>query len=250
MSEDREGNLTRRMFARLAVWGAVGLSLTGGCRKNASLPPSTACYAPPPPPGSSGALFGNWARLGGVWRELTAHSQGATDKWDDPGARFEELRTEMDTALDDLPAWPELRVVFEERWQHVWSYRHTPATCYDPAGSLVSARFVVEEQVDVLAELVEQDTLTKEAAGKAAAVLAVQAEFMARYHEAQETAEDGNQREAVEPVVEEYDAGETVAGEEAHLAGERLAELTVDKLEWLAGPVATDDGDAEGETDG
>jgi len=232
MSEQDHMSVTRRAFARLLVSGAAGLSLFAGCR-----PPLVTCYKPamPTTAQAGGTPLQRWARIGEIWREITAHKRGDAEAWADPEARFKELRTEMHAALDDLPAWPELRYTFGERWQHVQLSAYPTATCYDLAGGgPIAAREKVEEQVDVLSELVAGDTLTEEAAGKAAAVLAVQAEFMARHAEA-----DDETRGAV---VEEYDAGETEPGESATLAGKRLVELELNHLEYLAGALVENEG--------
>lgn len=252
MSEQGRGSVTRRAFARLLVSGAAGLSLFAGCRHKPVA--QTTCYEPGPPPGPpvDGTAMQRWAYLGDVWRRMTSH-------WKDPremtgdgdgNANFDVLRNEMLRALDLVSASPELRAVFAERWYHINRSHYSMATCYKMmAGGMPAARGIVEEQVAELEQLVDEGKLTEEAGRKSAEVLGVQVEFMGRYHEAAGRLKGQEHWDAVAPVVREYDAGKTVAAEEAELAGERLVEMMADKLEWLAGPVPEGVGNTEGKTD-
>ena len=248
MSEQDRGSVTRRAFARLLVSGAAGLSLLSG---SGCTPITGTCYktVQPPQPAAAGGgtSLQRWAYLGEIWRKMTSHWKKPR-KTDEPGnPEFEALRVDMLTALDGVDASAELRAVFAERWYHINRSHYSMTTCYEMMmGGMPVARGIVEDQVAELGKLVEEGKLTEEAGRKSAEVLGVQAEFMARYREAMEAQGDGG---PWPPIVKAYDDGEIVAGEEAELAGERLVELTVDKLGWLAGPVPDDDENAEGETD-
>jgi len=227
MSDDRRGSISRRVFARLTMWGAVGASFTGltGCNRARAT-----CYVQANLTKVSSALAG-WSDLGRVWREMSRHLRGDAD--DLTVEAFAELRREMDAALDAVGASPELRAVFTERWEHIDRIQYNMATCYEMVmGGIPVAREKVEEQVAELEKLVADGTLTENAGRKAAEALGVHVEYMARLHEV-----DGEDYEAQAEVTRPYDDGEMQPGEEANTASERIVEMTVDKLEWLAAPV-------------
>jgi len=236
--------LTRRAWARLLIVGASGLSFLPGCLtrgRGAGGGVTVTCYAPPPPPDDTpgnATLLGKWARLGKVWREMSAHLKKKA--YDPQGeAEFNELKTEMAAALDALPAWPELRAVVEQRWAHVHRGHYVPATCYEPMmGGALPARNAVEEQVKALEQLVAEGKLTKEVAAKAAEALGLQAEYFIRLAgiEAETGDQDWEKRWKLEGELwKGYEANEIEPGPGAALAGQRLAELTVDDLGLLAG---------------
>ncbi len=227
MSDDQHGSISRRVFARLTLWGAVGASFTGltGCTRA-----RMTCYVEANLTKVSSALAG-WPGLGRIWREMSRHLRGKADGL--TVEAFTELRHYMDTALDVVTATPELRAVFTERWEHINRIQYDMATCYEMVmGGIPVAREKVEEQVAELEKLVEDGTLTEKAGRKAAGALGVHVEYMARLHEVGDQDWDA-QAEVTRP----YDDGEMQAGEEANTASERIVEMTVDKLEWLAGPV-------------
>ena len=238
--------LTRRAWARLFILGASGLSFLPGCllsRRPAHGDDGAGADAVEDP------LLAKWARLGKVWREMSAHLKRKA--YDPKGeAEFNELKTEMAEAFDALPAWPELRAVVEQRWAHIHRGHYFPATCYEPMmGGALPARGAVEEQVKQLEQLVAKGKLTKEAATKAAEALGVQAEYFLRLDgiEAEIGDEDWEKRWQLEGELwKEYEANEIEPGSGAELAGRRLAELTVDDLGLLAGVPEENEG-MEGE---
>ena len=104
----------------------------------------------------------------------------------------------------------------------------------------------IEEQVKQLEQLVAEGKLTREAAQKAADVLAVDLEVLRQFAEPPEDWEE--QQELREQIDERWDAGEITPSPGSDLAGKRLAELTVDDLGLLAGPPQENEGaDGEGE---
>jgi len=233
----------RRATVRLAILAAAGLSLWPGCLSRGG--ESQGAGHPEEPDGDddteAGPLLEKWARLGRIWRELTAHHKGERGDRRTGKAAFDKLKTEMTDALAALPAWPELRAVFDERWAHIDRSRYSMATCYKMLpGGVPAARDKVEAQVETLRQLVDEGKLTEEAALMAAGVLAVQAEYMARNQEAEQSEEEAGW-EAVRKLWEEYNDGKIEAGAQAQLAGKRLTELTVDKVGWLAGPPSSVD---------
>jgi hypothetical protein len=238
---------TRRAWARIVLLGASGLSFLPGCltrKRNDGRDVTVTCYAPLPPddPPPSSSLLAKWARLGKVWREMSGHLK--REPFDPEGeAEFKELETEMEAALDALPAWPELRGVVEQRWAHIHRRQYVAATCYEMMmGGPPPARGAVEEQVKELEQLVAEGKLTKEAAGKAAETLGVQAEYYVRLDEAEKRAGDDGPWGAWDELWKQYEAGEIVPGAPAELAGQRLAELTVDDLGLLGGQPAENEG--------
>jgi polyhydroxyalkanoate synthesis regulator phasin len=243
--------LTRRAALRLVIWGASGLSLLPGCllrSRQAQGGTTVTCYAPPPPPPDPDqptSLLGKWARLGRIWREMSVHLRGKA--YDPEGeAEFNELKTAMGEALDALPASPELREVFEQRWAHIHRAHYVPATCYEMMmGGAPPARDAVEEQVKELEELVAEGKLTRETARKAAEALGVQAEYYMRLRKIEaQTTDDESQKqwELRTKLWEQYEADEIVPGVPAELAGKRLAELTADALGLLAGDPQENEG--------
>ncbi len=218
-------HITRRACLRLAVLAATGLSLVPGLRASGSTP------------------LDKWSRLGHVWREMSAHAKGQRGRVGLGKPAFDKLKTEMTAALDALPASPALRVVFEERWAHIDRTQYAMATCYKMvAGGPPPARSAVEEQVKELEQLTAEGRLTKEAAAKAAGVLAVQAEYLVRVRAAERAADGEQLWEAWGKLLDDYRANRIKPGEPASLAGKRLAEMTVSRLGWLAGPPKEDEG--------
>jgi hypothetical protein len=242
----RQGNAlqARRAALRLLILGAAGLSLWPGCLIRTSGSQTTG-EAGEPGGGDDGTAhpaLSRWARLGRVWRELTAHYKGERGDYQAGKAAFDKLKTEMSEALNALPAWAELRAVVDERWAHIDRSRYSMVTCYKMMpGGIPAARHKVEEQVEMLQQLVDEGKLTEDAALKASGVLAVQAEYMARNQEAEDKANDEAGWEEVRKLWEEYNNGKIEAGSQAELAGKRLTEMTVDKMGWLAGPPGSAD---------
>ena len=244
MSRWDELPLTRKGWLRMALWGAAGLSLLPasllGCRRK--LPPPT-CYAPPPPdpksvtlgmnakPVEADGVLARWAELGRIWRELSAHSRGKYE-FTEGAEKLKALEAEMANALAALPAWTELRTLFEERAAHVYRERYLLATCYKMTSwNPMEARGDVEKQMTALQKLVEEGKLTKEAAGKAAQAAAADAEYLTQLRALDESsqaamAEFGRVEEACT-------AGKLKPGEGAQRAGRHVVELEVDKLGLL-----------------
>jgi hypothetical protein len=229
----------RRAALRLLILGAAGLSLWPGCltRDGGSQTAGGSEEPDGDDDGTASPALRKWARLGRIWRELTAHYKGERGDHQTGKAAFDKLKAEMTEALGALPAWPELSAVFEERWAHIDRSRYSMATCYKMMpGGIPAARHKVEEQVETLQQLVDEGKLTEDAALKASSVLAIQAEYMARNQEAEQAAEGEAGWEAVRKLWDAYNEGNIEAGAQAELAGKRLTELTVDKMGWLVGP--------------
>jgi hypothetical protein len=242
---DDDPPLSRRTCLRLIVLGATGLSVMPGCfrRRGATV----MCYKPTTADADENprddSLLGRWARLGDVWREMTRHRKTPEEPFEKGKAAFDKLRQEMDTALDALPAWPELRAVYEQRWEHIARSNYSMVSCYEMVmGGMPAARDEVEKQVQELGKLVEEGKLSKEAASKAAAVLAIQAEYMARYQAAQGLGDPEERNHGVGLATRDYDEDKVLPGYGAELAGKRLVELTVDDVGYLAGPPQEDEG--------
>jgi hypothetical protein len=157
----------------MVLWGAVGLSLLPSCRGRGS---ATKASRPQ-----------GWAGLGQIWREMGSfRPRGEVDlrKW----PALKQLRRDMEETLDAVSASPELRAAVEGRWDWINTpyaaedeLRRTRRTCYLLAriGTELSGP-AIEEQVEELSALQAEGKLTKEAARKAAAALALQAEYLAR----------------------------------------------------------------------
>lgn len=215
--------VTRRAWLRLAILGATGLSLVPGCGGDGRPPDS---------------LLNKWARLGRIWRDLSTHLRDQRGDWG-------ELESRMRAALDALPASPELRLVFEERYTHIGRLLYGP-TCYlpPPPGCTPAPQFVVEDQVAHLEKLLTEGRLSERAALRAAGVLAIQAEYMVQENETEGLPWD--EREPIlEKLNERYCNGTLKARWTTMLAGQRLVELTVDDLGWLAGPPSPNEGVTE-----
>jgi hypothetical protein len=203
LSGEEGERVTRRAWARLAILAATGLSFFPGCGSDR-------------PPPAVRSLLRRWAKLGRIWREMSVHRRGEWDPYFEGAGRFLRLQEDMRRALEALPAWPELSIVFERRWQHILQLRYQYPICYPPTLSTtclsVPPEYAVEQQVEELERLVGEQRLSKAAALRAAEVIAVQAERMLN-----------------------WGIGENIQpGPAALLAGERLTELTADKLGWLA----------------
>ncbi len=239
MSEPDHPSLSRRAWARLALFGAVGLSFLPGCRRPRILGGPT-CYAPPPPRPEGGGMIGTsslarWAELGRVWRELGRLNTNPGEHVDERRAEFDSVKRDMEHALDALPAWPELRIVFEERVKHIDLLHYSQITCYAPSpASTPQPRAVVEEQVAALGKLVEEGKLTKEAAAKAAGVLAKQAEYYVQAQRLQDEAGGAYPHDALEALGQQYNEGALKPSQAATRAGKCLVEFTVDDLGLLA----------------
>jgi hypothetical protein len=231
MSGERDlPSMTRRACLKLAIYGAAGLSLLPGRLLGGKAEAAEGGGSP------DDSLFAKWRHLGHVWRAMSAHLRKRA--YDAEGKRqFDELKTEMAKALAALPASAALRALFEERWAHIDRLRYNMATCYKMApGGPLPARNAVEQQVKELEQLAADGKLAAEAARKAARVLAVQAEYLARLRAAQRAAGDQYPWQAWGKLYEEYQAGEIEPGPEADGAGKRVAEFTVNRLQWL-GPM-------------
>ncbi|MBM3472475.1 MAG: hypothetical protein FJX75_04280 [Armatimonadetes bacterium] len=232
--------LTRKGWLRMALWGAAGLSLLPasllGCKRK--VPPPT-CYAPPPPdpksvtlgmnakPVEGDGVLARWAELGRIWRELSAHSRGKYEGKEGE-KKLKALEAEMAKALTALPAWTELRRLFEERAAHVYREHYFLATCYRMAPwNPMQAQGDVEKQMTALQKLIEEGTLTKEAAEKAAQAVAADAEYLTQLRAMYDGGEAA--RAKFEPVHEAYQAGKLKPGEGAERAGRHVVELEVDK---------------------
>jgi len=168
-----------------------------------------------------------WAELGRIWRELSAHSRGKYER-EEGEEKLKALRTDMASALAELPAWTELTTLFEERAAHIHRERYFLATCYSmSAWNPMQARGDVEKQMTALQKLVEEGKLTKEASEKAAQAVAVDAEYLTQLRATYDGGETA--RAAFEPVYEAYKAGKLEPGEGAERAGRHVVELEVDK---------------------
>lgn len=217
-SSRRLPDTSRRSHLRLLILGATGLSLLPGCGGDGKPPDS---------------LLNKWARLGRIWRDLSAYSRGARGGYQ----AFVELESRMEAALDALPTWAELRAVFEARYEHVKRLLYGP-TCYlppPPGVCIPQPQFPVEDRVEHLEKLVSEGRLSERAALTAAETIGIQAEYMVQRNEINKL--PAAEREpALAELDDRYCNGTLEAGTAAGLAGERLVELTVDNLGWLAGP--------------
>jgi hypothetical protein len=247
--------LTRRAYLRTMLAGAAGLSLLplGSLsrllgRMFGQKPPQPTCYAPPPPtrtcyvpvrPGGQGgpsqSTLQKWAELGAIWRQMSIHRRlghgGPADE-----RKFKQLKNKMETALNTAKASPELRLAFEERWSHISRLVYPSATCYkmaSPAPSYDAVRDM-ESQVAALEDLVRKGVLTPNAAEKAARVLAVDLEVLLRDGAA--PIASPNYSDAARKLDADRKAGKVKPRPGAYEAGERLAEMTVDKPGMLIEP--------------
>lgn len=240
--------VTRRAFARLTLWGAVGLSFLPGCRRSTSVDGQGPSGAEPDyTAGSDPGLLAKWAELGRLWRELNSL---ATDEFlagDDTNAlerRHYALGEQLRAALDEVSASPELRALVEERSRHMRHYElGTLASCYEYMGPIAQdAGESVADQVNELRRLVEDGTLTQDAARKAAETLAQDAEYTGRLSEMwDDLLGNAGFSDELDKLRGVYSGGEIEPQPAAEVAGERLVELTVDKLGWLAGPVVEEE---------
>ncbi len=225
-SSPRCSDLSRRSHLRLLILGATGLSLLSGCGGDGGPPDS---------------LLGRWTRLGRIWRDLSTYLRGPRGR----GQEFAELQSSMKAALDALPAWPELRAVFETRYEHIARIL-SGLPCYAPLppGCYPYPQFRVEDRVEHLEKLVAEGRLSQRAALRAAGVLAIPAEYLVQEGEIKKLPYD-ERYPALDELDERYCNGTLEAGPAAELAGQRLVELTVDNLGWLAGPPEESEGSAE-----
>jgi len=213
-------SFSRRAFARLAVTGAAGLALLRPQRLLAD-----------------DSILEKWARLGRVWREMSAHWRSERGDREQAQKAFGELKAEMAEALDALPASEELRTAFEQRHAHIQRSRYLMATCYRmaPAGNLSQrSRGEIEKQAQELEALASDGTLSREAMRKAAQAMAAPIEYLTRMQATRELPDD-ERREEEKKLVTLYRSEMPAANGPAKVAGQRAAELSTDRLGELAG---------------
>jgi len=249
------GNVTRRACLRLAILAATGLAFLPACSRSrgtvtaagttssapATMPPASTASAAET---GGGSLLDRWARLGRIWRAMSAQLRVPPGGQAAARQAFEGLKADMAAALDALPASPALRALFEERWQHIFMLQYG-GMCYGPPGpgAPVFAMGHVEQQVEELNHLVAQGRLTRAAGVKAARTLAVQAEYLTRGREANEDAHRGQTFLKLKVIGDAYQAGKITPSAASGLAGQRVTELTADKLGMLAGPPKENEGE-------
>jgi len=241
MSREAGASVARRAWLRAMLWGAGGLSLLPGCTRGG---PLVTCYKPAVPTGGTGgpsaSTLARWRELGRIWRELSVHMRGKYEL-EEGEEKLKALEAETTNALAALPASRELRTLFEERIAHVRRGRYVLATCYETVPwSSAAPRGRVEEQMTELRRLQQEGKLTPEAAGKAARVVAVQAEYMAQLNAA-EPAEGPVDHDRLRKLWERYEAGGIVPSNEAAAAGRGVVEFEVDDLGMLAGEPTEDE---------
>jgi len=222
--------MTRRRWLELALWGVGGLSsaLAGGC-------------------GAGRSILDRWDRLAAVWRRFPGFEGGSVRVWRRPS--FNRLKKQMRGALNDLPAWAELRGVFEQRAScielclRVKEAALAGMTCYALSihGSKAAARDA-RKQVEELTALVAKGSLTEAAARKAAAEIARQAQYIVLAERVSGIADDRLRREREGELERRWHEKGIEPSPAAELAGFRLAEITVGKLGWLAGPPTAGEG--------
>jgi len=251
-TESGVSRLTRRAWLRLLLWGAGGLAVLAGCTSRRSAP--QAWRRPSGRPDRHEPLLTKWARLGWLWAELRAYEKGQRGGPLAITKPMQALWGELEAALDALPAGPELRGVFEHRWNYVAHYGAGGNwTCYTMGSIMTGTELgrVTANQVSELERLVSAGQLNEAAARAAARVLGGQAELVVgrrllfRKGEKPPPDPEAEFRRRSEALVRRCAAGEVVPAGAARLAGERLVELTVHKLGWLAG--APKDGEGRGE---
>jgi len=252
----------------MALWAAAGVSLLpasllGGGRGRLG----ARCEASPAPEADAEAgasLLARWAELGRIWREWSAAAnvRYPPSDHDQLEQRKNELWKETDAALDALPAWPELRVLFNERALHIGGHEMTAPyviTCYVSVGpTYEGVGQAVFRQAKEVEKLAAEGKLTRRAAERASRRLAAQAEYRLRAEEAWEKANpperyaeaeaaDTDDIEAlldwreVNRVKEVYKAGRLRPSASAELAGRRVVELIADDLGMLAGEPSEDE---------
>lgn len=228
---------TRRGFTRLALWGAVGLSFLPGCRKGGPQAHPSLETADP-------SLVEKWARVGRLWRELNSLSTKSPKGSKRSKRSIDEVGADLDSALADLPAWPELKELVFYRKTHInCDETDEPPSCYVWSGGGPPERQGqdVSEPINELRNLVAEGKLTRRTAKKAAARMASVAELGHRAR--RERDEDGDvPRGAWRGIAAEYESGTLEASPPSTLAGERIVEITVDNLGWLAGTPRRDEG--------
>ncbi|MBM3497493.1 MAG: hypothetical protein FJX74_02375 [Armatimonadetes bacterium] len=223
-------HVTRRRCLGLALGGAGGLwlMLASGCRAGRS-------------------LLDKWNRLGDVWRRFRSFEGGKVGVWRRPS--FNRFKKQMQAALSDLPAWGELRGIFEQRAGCIESClgekeaRLVGISCYARfiVGRMAAARDA-RKQVEQLLALVANGALTEAAARKAAAQIAREAQYIALADEAGLIPDKRRRRERERELEAQRHEDAIAPGPGAELAGDRLTELTVGKLGWLAGPPMQNEG--------
>jgi len=279
MALHESSSMTRRVWARMALWGAVGLSLLPVGWVARSRPRADEEEVRAPPRTAHGSLLTRWRNLGRVWRRwsaaVRAHPRrGDPDTlWEQWNSEQTKLWEETQAALDALPAWPELRVLFEERESYIAHYKMgVQISCYLASGpTYEEVGEAVYRQAEEVEKLVAEGRLTRRVAERAARRLAIQAEYEARSMEAWETVERAQpsalsegtiaekgidadpepadderlptkmppqpepDRTEFDKIEEAYRRGKTRPGPLAILAGRRVVELIADDLGWLAG---------------
>jgi len=211
-------------------------------------------------------LTERWAALGRVWREMTAQSRIVVPweprrrppdpwrerirKWWDiqrgrgprppevaPHVVLQGLEETLWSALDALPAWPSLRAAVETRWRHLIGAKGT-TTCYamDELGwSMVSRHYDVEDRLSELVDLAEEGRVSPDTLRAAARMLANHAEYSLALRDLLDSARP-ERFARMDDLARRYLQDELQPSPLAARAGERLAELTVDRLGDLAGP--------------
>ncbi len=235
MNNEERTPLTRRVFARLTIMGAVGLSFLPG-RAGKLVAQATRSGVPGPIPDSPLATtMGKWAELGRVWRELCSHSRdGGRDR-----EGFEALKPSIAGALDAVQASPELREAFDDHYSHIQRGKYSMAMCYSAAmpSTKRDVRRSIERQVRELERLVADEKLTREAGEAAAAVIARDVETRLRAKEIWSRSPGHYDREIHKESVELhefYRSGDVEPREAVREASRILADLTVDDIGSLS----------------
>jgi hypothetical protein len=228
--------MARRLWMRLVLVGAAGLfPLIGRASAEAAK--------------AGEGILAKWARLGHVWRLMSGHWRKRCGERRTAEYAFVQLKGEMNRALDDLPASPELRALFLERWDHIHRSLYDLSFCYAMGADGIAVRDGrdnVEQRVGELEALWEQGRITREALHKAAAAIAVSGELLVRerklWQEIDRLLHGGGPsdelpaklNEGEKELPERYRSGKLKPSAATKLAAQRLVELTVDRLGVLA----------------
>ncbi len=150
---------------------------------------------------------------------------------------FDKLHGEMADALAAVGASPELQAGFADRWRYIDVNRYGPRPQDGPQvlGAAAPALTAIEDQVQELG-LVEEQKLTPEVGNAAAATLAVQVQCLVEVRRAKAETAGTDDSKAQRRLRDRYEQGKISPSPAALLAGRRLAEFTVSRLGWLAGP--------------
>jgi len=227
----------RCLLVRLFIVAALGVAVVPGCPRRAPRTPAavrkSASVEPP---------LARWARLGEIWREMSAHLAGERGDRQTGKAAFDVLRADMLQTLDAVQASPELRVVFGERWGYVAASRYVTGTTYGPTalGAAEPALTAVEDEVEELNGLAAAKLTA--AVGKAAAGrFATQIGYLARVEALRTGPSAGgpgrqSAADSRRKLSEQYEEGKITPGPAALEAGKRLVEFTVSRCGWLTEP--------------